>query len=209
MTTTFFETPRFPDSVSEGATGGPAFSTSVFEAHAGLEQRSANWSTARHVFNIGLGIRTRADMDTVREIFYLARGKYSGFRFKDWCDYKITSGNIGTGNGATTVYDIVKKYTVGSYTYTRRILKPVSGTVSITVNGVAKTEGVDYTVDYTTGEVTFSVAPSNGHAIVITCEFDVPVRFDTDEMFPTHAGYDSEEMSSVKLIEILYDELDF
>lgn len=205
----FFETPRFPDIVSEGAIGGPSFNTAVWEGHAGLEQRSANWGTARHLYNVGYGIRTSADMDDVREIFYLARGKFSGFRFKDWCDYKITSGNIGTGDGTTTVYDIVKKYTVGAYTYTRRILKPVNGTLLVYVNSVLKTETTDYTVDYTTGEITFLAAPTAGHAIVVTCEFDVPVRFDVDEIAPSHAGYNAEEMSSIQLIEILYDELDF
>lgn len=205
----FFETPVFPTSVSEGAVGGPSFSTAVWESHNGYEQRSANWSRARHVYNIGFGIRSKTDMDAVREQFYLARGRSTGFRFLDWCDYTITSGNIGTGDGATTVYDIVKKYTTGAYTYSRRILKPINGTLSVYVNAVLKTEGADYTVDYATGEITFGVAPTAGHAIVVTCEFHVPVRFDTDELMPQHVGFNAEEMSSVQLIEILYDELDF
>ncbi len=35
-------------------------------------------------------------------------------------------------------------------------------TETITVGGAAKTRGVDYTVDYDTGEITFTVAPASG-----------------------------------------------
>lgn len=205
----FFETPRFPETVSNGAQGGPTFKTDVWEGHTGLEQRTAKWSRARHKYNVGLAIRSKTDMDAVREIFSLARGRATGFRFKDWTDYTITNGNIGTGNGSTTVYDIVKKYTHGAYTYTRRILKPVSGTLLVYVNSVLKTETTDYTVDYTTGEITFLAAPTSTHPITVTCEFDVPVRFDTDNIMPEHAGYQSEVNDNIPLVEILFDETDF
>ena len=42
-------------------------------------------------------------------------------------------------------------------------------TVTVTVNGVAKVEGVDFTVNRTTGVVTFSVAPASGtNNVIIT-----------------------------------------
>lgn len=205
----FFETPRFPDTVSEGAAGGPTFSTDVFEGSTGLEQRWSKWAQARHEYDAGLGIRTNTDMSAVLVMFGLARGKKTGFRYKDWNDYKITDGNTGTGDGSTTVFDIVKKYTTGSYTYTRRILKIVSGTVSVRVNSVLKTEGVDYTINYNRGEITFSVAPTASHAITITCEFDVPVRFDVDNIMPQHDGYNVSSMSRINLVELLHTDLDF
>ena len=37
-----------------------------------------------------------------------------------------------------------------------------------------------YTVDLTTGIVTFTVAPGAGVAVTSDYDFDVPVRFDTD-----------------------------
>lgn len=205
----FFETPRFPDTIAEGAQGGPTFMTDVFEGNTGLEQRSSKWSMARHVYDVAFGVHVKEDMDDIRTHFALARGKATAFRFKDWNDYTIVGGNIGTGDGTTTVFDIVKKYTTGSFTYTRRILKIVASTVSVRVNNVLKTEGVDYTVDYNTGEVTFSSAPTNTHPITITCEFDVPVRFDVDNLMPEHDGYNVETLSSINLIEVLYSDLDF
>lgn len=205
----FFESPRFSESISEGSQGGPTFSTDVFEGTTGLEQRASKWSTARHSYDVSFGIRTRTDMDTIRTHFGLTRGRATAFRFKDWNDYQIVSGSIGTGDGVTTVFDIVKVYTTGAYTYTRRILKIVASTVSVRVNSVLKTEGVDYTVDYNTGEVTFTAAPTSTHPITITCEFDVPVRFDMDNIMPSHEGYLAESVSSINLIEVLYSDLDF
>lgn len=205
----FIDDPRFPDTVSEGAAGGPVFNTSIFEGHDGLEQRGIMWRLPRHKYNVSLGIRTNDDMDDVREFFYKVKGKNVGFRYKDWNDFEIIAGNIGTGDGASTIFRVVKKYTVGSVTFSRRIYKLVSGTLNVYVNGVLKTLTTDYTVDMDTGIITFVVAPTNMHPITVTCEFDVPVRLDLDFMLPTHSGYNVEDWSSIDLTEVLYDENQF
>lgn len=205
----FIDTPRFPDTVAEGATGGPAFQTTVFETHTGLEQRNIMWRLPRHKYNVALGIRDGDDMDDVREFFYKLRGRHVGFRFKDWNDYEIVDGNIGTGNGTTTVFNIVKKYTHGAETFERRIYKPVASTLIVKVNGVTQTLTTDYTVNANTGVITFVVAPTNTHPVTVTCEFDVPVRLDIDEMMASHVGYNVEDWQSIPLIELLYDTAQF
>jgi len=43
-------------------------------------------------------------------------------------------------------------------------------------------QSVGFGVDYTTGLVTFSVAPSAGVIVSADFDFDVPVRFDTDTL---------------------------
>ena len=57
----------------------------------------------------------------------------------------------------------------------------MSGTVVVKENGSTAT---GWTVDTTTGVVTVSNTTklTTGHALTVSCEFDVPVRFDTDEM---------------------------
>lgn len=79
--------------------------------------------------------------------------------------------------------------------WTRTIKKPVSGAhqrpgyeaqsgVLVAVDGVAKTEGTHYAVDYTRGEITFTPGniPTAGQRVVgASFEYDVPVRFDTDD----------------------------
>jgi uncharacterized protein (TIGR02217 family) len=209
MTILFLETPRFPDTVAEGASGGPTFSTNVFEAHTGLEQRFCTRSTARHRYNVGMGVRTKTSMDDMRDFFYRVKGKRYGFRFKDWNDYKMVDQNIGTGDGAEVAFNIVKTYVTGSYTYSRRIFKPVTSTIVVKVAGVTQTLTADYTVNSTRGIITFGVAPVAAAAITITCEFDVPCRFDQDTFDAQHEGYNAESVNTLTLSEILQQATDY
>jgi uncharacterized protein (TIGR02217 family) len=105
---------------------------------------------------------------------------------------------IGTGDGTTTAFQLVKRYASGSQTWTRAIAKPVAGTVRIALGGVEQPSG--WSVDTTTGIVTFSTAPSSGVAITAGFEFDVPVRFDTDALDVT---LDLERLGSITSIPLL------
>ena len=105
--TTFIETPRFPENISYGSSGGPGFSTFVFEGHSGVEQRAIQWSRARAKYNASMGIRDKSDMDDVRAFFYNTRGKALGFRFKDWGDYQLDDEEIGTGDGVVADFQII------------------------------------------------------------------------------------------------------
>lgn len=96
------------------------------------------------------------------------------------------------GSAGSFVYQLVKNYTSGPTTYTRPIYKPVqdptpgSGNVppatAVYLNGVAKVEGTDFTIDYTTGLVTFASVVGDSIAVSADFQFDVPARFDTDQM---------------------------
>ena len=203
----FFETPRFPENIAYGSSGGPEFKTHVFEGQSGIEERHIAWANARQRFDVSYDIRDADDMDTVRALFYNAKGKAHGFRFKDWADYELTDELIATGDNTTTVFNITKTYTAGSETYVRRISKPVSGGIEVYVDGVLQTEGGanDYTLDYTTGVITFDTAPGAGLDITVTGSFDVPVRFDVDQMTPSHEGYLQESWGTIPLVELILD----
>ncbi len=62
--------------------------------------------------------------------------------------------NTFTGDGSTV-------------TFTLSPLPVLNGTEVVTVNGVTKTRGVDYNINYATGQVTFTTAPAAGDSIVI------------------------------------------
>jgi uncharacterized protein (TIGR02217 family) len=205
----FLETPRFPENISYGSSGGPGFKTFVFEGHTGVEARSIEWSIARARYNVSYGIRDKTDMDDVRAFFYAVRGRAVGFRYKDWGDYELSNEQIGVGDGTQTVYPITKTYTVGILSYVRRIFKPVSGTVVVRVNGVLRTPGTHYNVNTETGVITFTPgnAPASTHPVTVDCQFDVPVRFDTDNLDASHEGFLTESWSSIPLIELLQDDL--
>jgi len=105
---------------------------------------------------------------------------------------------IGTGDGTMTAFQLVKRYASGAQSWTRAIAKPVDGVVRIALGGVEQLSG--WSVDTTTGLVTFNTAPGAGVAIAAGFEFDVPVRFDTDALDVT---LDLERLGSITSIPLL------
>lgn len=186
----FLETPRFPDEIAYYCEGGPQYLTQVSEATSGFEQRNQVWSQPRCKYDISHALRTSAEfldatysVNVVRDYFHAMKGRLHGFRFKDFTDYKDNAGGIlGTGNGSTTVFQMVKRYTTGSFTTDRQIKKPVAATVQVFKDAVLQTLTTQYTLNSTTGVVTFVTAPGNGSVLTWTGQFDVPVRFDQDHL---------------------------
>jgi uncharacterized protein (TIGR02217 family) len=176
---TFHEV-QFPPKVAYGASGGAEFNTSITTTFSGFEQRNVNWQKARGRWDVSTGIKTKTDMDILQAFFRARFGKAYGFRFKDWSDYQAVGQTLGTGNGTQTAFQLTKAYTSGAYSYSRDIKKPVTGTVKIYLNAVL--QGAGFSVDLTTGIVTFSSAPGAGVIVSSDFDFDVPVRFDTDTL---------------------------
>jgi uncharacterized protein (TIGR02217 family) len=195
----FVET-QFPNDIAFGATGGAMFSTDIIETFGGWEQRNINWSEARGQWNVGSGIKAQAQLDTLIAFFRARRGKAIGFRFKDWSDYQASDQVIGTGDGVETDFQLVKSYTSGSVTVDRVINKPVAGTVRIFKDAVEQMSG--WTVDTATGLVTFTSAPANGVVITAIFQFDVPVRFDTDQIEVNMESYQVGSWNNIPLVEL-------
>lgn len=200
---------RFPDNISRGARGGPSRRTQIVELASGDEERNASWANSRRRYDVSYGIRRADDLAAVVSFFEARNGRLHGFRFKDWSDYKSglpsavpapTDHLIGTGTGAQTAFQLVKRYASGSQSWTRTITKPVAGTVRVAVNGVEATSG--WSIDNATGIVTFAAAPANGAAVRAGFEFDVPVRFDSDAMDVTLDIERLGSITSIGLVEI-------
>jgi uncharacterized protein (TIGR02217 family) len=202
-----FHEVRFPDNISRGARGGPERRTQIVELASGDEERNASWANSRRRYDVAYGIRRADDLAAVVAFFEARNGRLHGFRFKDWGDHKSclpsqtpapTDQAIGTGDGTTSAFQLVKRYASGAQTWTRAIAKPVTGTVRIAVAGVEQLSG--WSVDATTGVVTFGVAPGAGVAVTAGFTFDVPVRFDTDALDVT---LDLERLGSITSIPLL------
>jgi len=192
---------RFPTDIAYGSVGGPEYSTDVVITQGGYEQRNVNWAQARAQYNVAHGVKTQAQLDTLVAFFRARKGRADGFRFKDWTDYQVTGQTIGTGDGTTTVFQLVKSYISGSSTEVRTVTKPVAGTINMYLNGVLQSGSV-YAVDTTTGNITFTTAPANGVTISADFQFDVPVRFDTDRLAATIDSYGSHSWHDIPLVEI-------
>jgi uncharacterized protein (TIGR02217 family) len=202
-----FHEVRFPDNISRGARGGPERRTQIVELASGDEERNASWANSRRRYDVAYGIRRADDLAAVVAFFEARNGRLRGFRFKDWGDHKSCLPSrtpspldqpIGTGDGATTAFQLVKHYASGSQTWSRTIAKPVAGTVSVTLDGTEQLGG--WSVDATTGAVTFDTVPAEGVAITAGFEFDAPVRFDTDMLDVT---LDLERLGSITSIPLL------
>ena len=94
----------------------------------------------------------------------------------------------------------MKHYASGSQTWTRTITRPVAGSVKVRRNATEATTG--WTVDTTTGIITFAAAPANGVVIRAGFEFDVPVRFDSDLLDVTLDIERLGSITSIPLVEI-------
>lgn len=205
----FIETPRFPDDIAQGASGGPGYSTEVAVTFGGQESRNINWSAARGEWEVATGVKTAADFDTVLEFFRMCRGKAHGFRFKDWGDYIVDAADGVLTLVAGSVYQMVRRYGSGATLEDRTITKPVSGTVTVYRTRSGVTSAIAPTIDYTTGGVTVS-GHVGGDTYTWQGEFDVPVRFDTDKLRavqvgPARSGDDDRPLmgwESVPVIEI-------
>jgi uncharacterized protein (TIGR02217 family) len=185
----------FPDAVARGATGGPGFLTDIVALGSGAEQRNIRWGQARAKYNISTGIRNRTQMAAVIALFRNVMGRAYSFRFKDWTDFDAT--DMQMVEVTSTVWQIVKRYTVGESQYVRPITKPVSGSVIVKVSGSPVTPDE---IDYLTGLVTFGTAP--GSAPTASFQFDVPVRFDIDQLPVQANAYDQQVVSQIDLVEV-------
>ena len=202
---------RFPANLSFGATGGPERRTEIVTLANGYEERNTPWQHSRRRFDAGVGLRSLDDIAQLIAFFEAREGQMHGFRWKDWGDYKSCAPsrkpdaldqNIFDGDEETRVIQLVKRYVSGNQSYARPIKKPVAGTVRIAVGGDEVQEGIDFTVDVTTGLITFEKAPDIGADVTAGFEFDVPVRFDTDRIESSVSSFQAGQAPSVPVVEV-------
>ncbi|VAV99782.1 Gene Transfer Agent (GTA) ORFG12 [hydrothermal vent metagenome] len=208
-----FHEVRFPVSVSFRSSGGPVRRTEIVTLESGFEERNSPWQHARRSYDAGIGVRSLADIEKVLHFFEARNGQLHGFRWKDFTDFRsaATSNDIssldqvlGTGDGVAAVFQLQKTYETGTYSYTRPIAKPVTGSVVVAVAGAEQIEGTDFLLDETTGELTFLAAslPGQGQSVTAGFMFDVPVRFDTEQLAITLETFASGAIVSIPVVEI-------
>ncbi len=191
---------QFPPDISYGSSGGPVYATDIVVSAGGHEQRNIHWEQSRARYNVAHGVKTKAQLDTLIAFFRARKGRAYGFRFKDWTDYQLNNQTLGAGNGTRTVFQLVKNYSSGGVDDVRTIFKPVAETVVVKANGVTVSSGIS--VSTQTGAIGFTVPPANGVVISASCEFDVPVRFDTDRLSATLDDYGVHSWLDIPLIEV-------
>jgi uncharacterized protein (TIGR02217 family) len=210
---TAFHEILFPLDIALRSAGGPQRRTDVVVLGSGREERNARWSHSRRRYDAGYGVKTYDALSQVIAFFEERRGRLYGFRWRDRLDHSsavpeaamsATDQAIGVGDGTTAAFALSKTYGSVYSPYQRPVEKPVAGSVRVAVAGIEVAEGTAFTVDTTTGIVTFLTGhiPASGAAVTAGFLFDVPVRFDTDYLEVDLSAFAAGAIPKIPLVEI-------
>ena len=205
-----FDEIRFPVAISRGSSGGPERRTEIVTTASGREERNTRWASSKRRYNAGFGVKSLNDIHAVVAFFEERRGRLHAFRWKDHADFKSCSPQdaiattdqlIGSGDGVTATFQLVKRYGSGLRDHVRLIEKPVAGSVVIAVNGAPTSA---FTLDATTGLITFSGGsiPGVGEQVTAGFAFDVPVRFDTDQLSINLQNFAAGDIPEIPVVEV-------
>ncbi len=203
---------RFPVEIARGSQGGPERKTDIVVLGSGHEERNSRWADSRRSYNAGYGVKSIDELHAVITFFEERRGRLYGFRWRDHTDDRSCAPGeepspldqqIGVGDGSTGMFQLVKTYGSAFAPWQRTIKKPVAGSVTIAVGGVVEA-ATAFSVDTTTGRVTFAGAhvPAPGAVVTAGFLFDVPVRFDADKLEINLTGFRHGAIPSIPIVEI-------
>jgi uncharacterized protein (TIGR02217 family) len=203
----------FPLDIALKSAGGPERRTDIVALGSGAEERNARWAHSRRRYDAGYGVKSLDALAIVVAFFEERRGRLHGFRWRDRLDQSSTVPGasvtpldqvIAPAAGSSTQYQLAKTYGATYAPYVRPIAKPVAGAVRVAVDGTEQTEGTAFSIDTTTGIVTFlsGHVPGEGASVTAGFLFDVPVRFDTDYLEVDLSAFAAGSVPRIPLVEI-------
>lgn len=165
----------------------PSWKTRVQTSISGKETRIADWSYPRWQWDLTydfllqgtLNSQTRADFANLAGFFNARQGMWDSFLYQDSDDNAVTGQVIGTGDGITATFQLIR--TFGNF------IEPVTAPNSVSsiyLGGVRQSSG-SYSVAgwgaASPGLVTFTAAPGAGVSIAADFTYYFPVRFVADQ----------------------------
>ena len=193
-----FHNVSFPLDIAGGASGGPQRETQITSLASGTEHRNTRRANSLRRYNVGAGIRSAQDIQTLIAFFEARRGQLYAFRFRDPLDFRASGQIIGTGDGIQTEFQLTKTYGDSAGSWTRVISKP--RTVTAAVDGQA----ASVSFDDLTGLITFENPPASGALIMASFDFDVPVRFDQAHLDLSPRAYGAGKAAILPLVEVAH-----
>lgn len=193
---------RLPEQIEIGAVRHERADVDIVTTDGGFEVRNVRQAQDLLSYDIAFppGEFTATVIDAVKTMVRASRIGLYAFRFRDFDETMsaLDQEPFGTGDGIATQFQLKKSWTVDGVTATRKITRPVSS-LAIYKAGVLLNSG--YSVNYDTGIVTFTAAPTVGQVVAATGFFDIPVRFDLDYQATGITGW-LEHIDSLRLIEV-------
>lgn len=196
----------FPLEIALSARGGPQWATDIVELASGAEERNSRWAQSRRQYDAGFGVKSKSDLRAVLAFFEERRGSFHGFLFRDPIDHSssdegisASDQKIAVGDGTNTAFQLIKTYGAAFDPFVRDIKKPVADSVLIALDGVSTSA---FSVDETTGMVTFDTPPAAGVEVTAGFIFNVPVRFAFDRLDVEITSFNAAHAPSIRLIEV-------
>lgn len=210
-----FKEVRLDIKISYESEGGPTYKTSIIELPSGQEFRRSWRANGIKKWRIKKELLTRLDVKYLETFFRTMRGRAFGFRMRDWNSYIAVDEPVGLLTNTTGQLQIRFLEPVTNSVEIQKITKPVlsanidnntsslsySPDISLKRNGVAWASSGNWTLDRTTGIVTYNASQA-GQTITWSGSYDWPVRFNTDEAMFQREALDIHDWSDISLIEL-------
>lgn len=181
-----------------GWAGGPTFSTQIVSLMNGREKRNARWKQPRHVFSAPYQNISQEAFRQIKKMFLICRGSTFAFRFRDENDHEADQAQFAVADGVQTEFQLGITFIEAGRSFFREVYALANEPV-LTVDG--SPIGSGFTVDLDRGRVVFDNPPASGSVLRWTGDFDVWVRFNSDELSFTLDNPNATN-GSVELIEV-------
>jgi uncharacterized protein (TIGR02217 family) len=178
----------FPPRISANMQAGPRFMVDSAFTLGGQRYTNLRDPYPLHEYRINHPVRSGAEFEELRAFFWVVNGR-DAFRFKDWSDYLLNSGNSSLELITGSTYQITRKYVSPGRTALRPIYKPVAG-IKVFRNraGVITDITSTSTITTTNGRVVLT-GHTSGDTYYCTGEFHVPGAFtDPEAVFNVLGG---------------------
>ena len=161
-------------------TKSPTFQTRIQRAVSGRELRALDYPYPLWQFTLVFDFlrdNPAAGFDELRTLmgfFMLCQGAFGTFLFQDPSDDRVSGQQIGTGDTLRTVFQLQR--TMGKTLPGGGFLEPIVApnvVSAVYFNGIVQ-DPAGYSVDPTTGLVTFNIAPGSG--LIITADYSYYFR---------------------------------
>ena len=213
----------FPVEISYGSSGGPSYRTEVVNLTSGATERTQQYGGAgRYQYNVREGLKKHSQLKALRDFFHARQGNTHSFPYKDWLEYSTAADFVSTpsdtdqtltviADTAGLQYQLSRVYVSTLTPRTRTIVKPVVGTTVVSIDTVSQiypTWAIPWSVDTSTGIITFDSNPSPGaEEVQAGCEYYIPCYFNysggSEALDLTQDIFDTGSVPDIPLVEAL------
>ena len=217
-----------PRSVAYGSSSGPEGLADVVTTTSGYRHTNRLWDQYLRRLTLTSVARTSTNAGVILKVFELV-GITDSFLQRDHGDWNTTDGDMRlrdgageaaitkddqplqntaddtfVGDGSTTTFQMTKRRIQNTASHIRLILKPqiTSPAPLVALDGALQTLTTHYTIDATTGIVTFVTPPGTDVVPTWGGAFYIPVAFVTSNMRQQIPGPDIFKVLSLELTEV-------